>query len=619
MKKIHTVMLFAFGALLCATPASAQFDKIKEYLSPAPTEPIKLIAHFKIKGAISETPVAMPPLFGGDPPTSMKSLLQRFEQARKDPNVLAVVIDIEQAALGIGQLEEIHTALRAFASVGKEVYVHADQLSLLTYAAASAASHVSITPTGELWLLGLYGEAPYLRGALDKLGIVPDFEQMGDFKSAAETLTRTGPSPQAAQMHKWLYDGLYDAIVELIAKGRGLSVDKVKRLIDDGPYSAEEAVKLGLIDSVEHHQKFVSDLRKRFGPSVKVVTQYGDKSSMDVPTDNMFAFFNFMMENLFTPGKKNSGGPSIAIVYVDGTIVTGEAEPSPFGGASGAHSTSIRKALDRAAADNSVKAVVLRVDSPGGSALASEIILDATHRVAKRKPLIVSMGNVAGSGGYYVTCASDTIFADKGTITASIGVIGGKLITTAAWEKLGVSWHPIKRGKNSGMMSTAARFSDREREKFVGYMEDTYATFKQHVVDARGTKLAKPIDELAGGRVFTGAQALEYGLIDKIGGLDDAIRYAANRANLGEYDIRVIPEPPTFFDMLMGSRQDDFANALAGTSLTMFDLPMFRTMLPMLAKVDPMRMKAMLHAMQRVELIHREGVILMTATDWVIR
>jgi protease-4 len=351
-------------------------------------------------------------------------------------------------------------------------------------------------------------------------------------------------------MNKWLLDGLYGGFVKRVADARGMTPEKVRDLIDKGPYNAEESLKLGLIDSVQHRQDFICDIKKRYGDESEFVTNYGDEDDMSMPEDP-FAMFSFFMK-LFNPSPKVYTEPSVAIVYVEGSIQTGEAEPSPFsGGTDGAYSTTIRKALDKAAEDDTVKAVVLRVDSPGGSALASEIILDASRRVAAKKPLIVSMGNVAASGGYYVTCAASTIFADPNTITASIGVLGGKMVTTGMWDKFGINWHANERGKRAGMMSSSEPFNDDEREAIRKYMNVVYDVFKGHVTKARAGKLTKPLDEMAGGRVFTGSQALELGLVDKMGGLEESIKFAAQKAGLGDYDIRVIPEPPNIFDMFM--------------------------------------------------------------------
>lgn len=416
-------------------------------------------------------------------------------------------------------------------------------------------------------------------------------------------------------MSAWLLDGLYEDIVKLIADSRGFSAEKVRRLIDGGPYSAEDALKAGLIDSVKHRQDFVADLKTRYGDDVEIVTDYAKRSMFDIPDGNIFAAFEALMK-LFNPVPAVYTDPSVAVVYVEGAIQTGSAEKSLFGTSAGAFSTTIRKALDTAASDDSVKAVVLRVDSPGGSALASEIILDAAKRVAAKKPIVVSMGNVAASGGYYVTCASEMIFADRTTITASIGVIGGKIVTTGMWDKLGVNWHAVQRGEMAGIMSTAQPFSDPQRVRIRHYMKTIYEVFKGHVVAARGDKLTKPIGEIAGGRVFTGRQALELGLVDKIGGIEDAIKYAAGKASLGEYEIRVIPEPPSIFDFFGGGKDND---EFVRSGLSLVDLPLFRTLLPTIARVDPIRAGAIIRALRRIELIHDEHVITMMPDELVIR
>lgn len=624
MKKL-LLSIVIIGAVL-TTPygqsrAYAQFDILKRLTQKEPpAEVVRLVPYFRLKGTLTETPVGMPPLFGNERPMSLKSLLHRLKTAREDSNVVGVVLDVQDAAIGLGQLEEIFNSVRKFAAVDKDVYVHADSLDTKRYALATSASHISIVPTGGVWLTGIYGENPYLRGTLDMIGVIPDIEHCGDFKSAGETLTRTGPSEQASEMTQWLIDSLYEGLVSLIAEGREITPKKVRQLIDNGPYSAEEALEAGLVDSVQHRQDFIADLEKRFGDSVEIDSHYAEDDRLDMPGDNFFAMFDFFMK-MFNPSRKSDGGPSVAIVYVEGTIATGESEPSPFGGGSGgARSTTIRKALDEAAADDDVKAVVLRVDSPGGSALASEIILNAARGVAAKKPLIVSMGNVAASGGYYVTCASNTIFADKNTITASIGVIGGKLVTTGMWDKLGVNWHPIQRGEMAGLLSSSTRFSDKERIKIRHNMTTVYDIFKGHVTKARGKRLTKPIDELAAGRVFTGAQGLELGLVDKIGGLDDAVKFAAKEAGLIDFDLRVIPEPPTFLDMLMGrSKDENFSRMAANTGLSLVGLPVFKAALPILFAVDPLRAQAVFRALRRLELLAQEGVVVMMPYELLIR
>jgi protease-4 len=254
------------------------------------------------------------------------------------------------------------------------------------------------------------------------------------------------------------------------------------------------------------------------------------------------------------------------------------------------------------------------VNSPGGSAVASEIILDATQRVKAKKPFVVSMGDVAGSGGYYVACASDVIFADEATITGSIGVVGGKLATNAMWAKIGVTFKEYKRGENAGLLSTSDVFSKTEREKMQTWMDEIYGVFKGHVEAIRGNRLKKPIDELAGGRVYTGRQALDLGLVDKIGTLQDAIHYVAGEAKLKNYDVRIVPEPKSFIEKileeLMGDKEDKpgtiEARLPSGSQNSLIDLA-----LPYLEHLDPQRVASIKLALRRLQLIQQEGVILM--------
>jgi protease-4 len=614
--KLKTIVLMLCVPLMWPMTSSAQPSWFGQ------SQDTSKIVYFKVRTLV-ETPRNMPPLFGSEPPQSLKGMIRRLKEARLDDSVKAVVVDLEEAALGFGQLQELHDAFQKFAAVDKEVFIHADSMSTGHYALATAASHVSVVPTGDLWLMGMYGETPYLKGLLDKMGLVADFEQCGDYKSAAEILTRTGPTKEAQENIDWLLDSLYGEMVKMIAERRGMMPEeRVRELIDNGPYTAEEALKAGLIDSVEYRQDFVADLKERYGESIKFDTKYAEEDMFgDIPDDPFMAMM-YVFEKIFNPKGKKYTEPSVAIVYVDGPIMVGTAEPDPlFGGSSGAYSTTIRRALDKARKDDSVKAVVMRVDSPGGSALASEIIWDAARRVSEHKPMIVSMGNVAGSGGYYVACGADMIFADPTTITASIGVVGGKLVTTGGWNKLGINWKAHQRGEMAGMMSTAAPFNEKEREKILHYMYSVYDVFKDHVVKGRGKKLAKPIDELAGGRVFTGAQAVDLGLVDKLGGLDDAIKYAAAEANLAKYEIRVIPEPPTILDMLSlrEREEEEFDTKAFSTQMRLADSPLILAVLPTLSTVDPQRVQAIMQALTCVEIVHHEGVATMMPGTLIIR
>lgn len=565
---------------------------------------------FRLDGAITESPAPEGlPIFDA-PGESLKDLLARMDKAAKDPAVHGVVLIINNPQLGAGQIEEIRQAVAAIRAAGKDVYAHADNLDMRSYLLLSSASRLSVTPTGDMWIGGVHAESPYLRGLLDKIGVTPDFQTCGAYKSAAEMLTRNGPSKEADEMTNWLLDSIYTSWVNQIAASRKLDADQVKQRIDVGLFSAEKAKAAGLIDAVEQRQDFEAMLRQKLGNDITFDRKYGKPQNKEIDFSNPFAAFKIWADMIAGAKEKKSPGPSVAIVYVDGAIMPGSKDPSPFAG-SAATSSDIRKALDKAAEDDGVKAVVLRISSPGGSAVASEIILDATKRVAAKKPFIVSMGNVAGSGGYYVACGSDTIYADETTLTGSIGVVGGKLVTTGMWDKLGITFKEYNRGKNAGLLSSSKPFTDEQHQHMQGWMDEIYGVFKTHVKEARGDRLKKPIDDLAGGRVYTGRQALDLGLVDRIGTLNDAVKDAAQRAKLPEgYAVRVIPEPKNFVEALMegmsGDRSADDARHVSlltgATSIT--DLA-----LPMLKQLDPQRANSVLMALRRVDLIQQESVI----------
>jgi protease IV len=581
-----------------------------------------VVAVFRLNGPVTESPADESiPLFS-PPGVALKDLVERIEKAASDDNVKAVVVLSNSAQVGTAQVEEIRQAMDKVRSAGKEVFVHADSMGMGDYVLFSGASRLSVVPTGDVWITGLYAEQPYLRGLLDKLAIQPEFVTCGDYKSAGELFMRTGPSPEADRMMNWLVDGLYDGYVNLIASGRKMEPAKVRKLIDAGLYTAESAKSAGLVDAIEHRQQFEAMLKEKYGKDVAFERKYGKAKGPTMDLSSPLGAFRFWAE-VMGAGQKSAGPKkdAVGIVYVEGPIVVGSMQPSPFSTGAVATSSDIRKALDEAANDDSIKAVVLRVNSPGGSAVASEIILDATRRVKARKPFVVSMGDIAGSGGYYVACAADTIYADESTITASIGVVAGKFITTGMWDRVGVTFKPYQRGKNAALLNTSRPFNEEEKKVLKDWMETVYMTFKGHVTAARGERLKKPLDEIAGGRVYTGRQALELGLVDKIGTLRDAVAHVASEAKLEDYEVRVVPRPKNLVELIMAGAGEEGSDQkmlgvgargiAGGDSLT--DLA-----LPYLQHLDPVRVKAVRSALARLQLMQQEGVLL-TMPEVVVR
>jgi protease-4 len=603
------ILLCAIAGFLPALVFAAETTK------PA-AKPI--IAVFQLRGDISEEPADESlPLFG-PPGPSLRDVVERMTKAAADPDVKAVVILADEASFGFAQMEELRAAMQKVRAAGKKVYAQSDSMMMGEYLLLCGASRLSMVSTADLWVTGFNSEAPYLHGLLTKLGIQGDFLHCGAYKSAAEVFMRDGPSPEAEQMENWLLDSIYSTSITLIATGRNVTEDLARKWIDGGPYSAEKAKAAGMIDAVENRAQFETMLKDEYGQDALFDKQYGSTKPPTLDLNNPFALMRTFAQLMGAQKPSEPRKPGIGVVYVDGMIVLGQSDAG-LGSSAAADSTDIARALDEAARDDSIKAVVLRIDSPGGSAVASEVILQATQRVKDKKPLVVSMGNVAGSGGYYVACAADTVFADEGTLTASIGVVGGKFITTTMWNDIGVTWKSYQRGADAGLLSTDAPFSAEQRQRMQTWMDDIYAVFKGHVTAIRGNRLKKPIDDLAGGRVYTGAQALDLGLVDKIGTLSDAIVFAADQAKVAAYQVRTVPEPKNFLQRLMeqssgGEDDPNHVSVAAQSSSRGGAVSLMKLAAPYLANLDPDHVRLIQSALRELQLMQKEGVILMMPT-----
>jgi protease-4 len=617
---IIVVMFLLAGQIpLCASLAletGMESSESAQIQQEAPS----VVAHFHLSGEMTESEMVDALGLTAGQLTSLRSLVGLMEKAGKDDNVEAVVLTFDGMSLGFGQLEELREAITDLKEAGKKVYVHAEGMNIFEYSLLCSGSNFSVAPQSALWFIGIYTESVHVKDLLDKIGVRGDFLHMGDYKSAAEIFTRSEPSEPAEENINWLLDSYYESLTKMISQSRGLSTGQVRELIDNGPYMAEQALEKGLIDAVETRKEFLARVKDEIEGPVIVDNRYGEEEQIQIDLSNPFAFFGILAEILNPPRKPQKD--TVALIYVEGTIMPGHSQPSLFGLAGAAFSGDIRKALEKAAGDDSVKAVVMRVDSPGGSAEASEVILNATRLVKEKKPFVVSMGDVAGSGGYYISCGADTIFADEVTVTASIGVVGGKLITSDMWDKLGVNWVGYSRGANADFLSSLKPFDDSQKQKLEDYMQKIYDVFKGHVAKGRGDKLTKPLDEIAGGRVYTGKQALELGLVDEIGGISQAIDYAAAKASLEDYDVRVIPRPKDILTQLIeeysgqGERPTDISMP---DVMTLFSgNPSLKSLFELLRKTEPQRAGAIYQALMRVELIRRENVIMMMPFDLVI-
>lgn len=592
------------GAAIQARPALA--DTSTNTASETNSD---VIAVFRLQGELTETPMDESLQLFNAPGTSLKELVGRMDKAAHDPDVKAVVILPDSMSMGLAQVEELRAEMSVIRGAGKEVYVHADELVPAQYILACGASRISMVPSGAVLIPGINASSLHVRGLLDKIGVKPDFITEGAYKSAAELFMREEPSPQADEMMNWLMDSLYGSMKDLIATGRKVDAAKATEWLDEGLFTAKQAKDAGVIDAVEQKKEFEAMLKGKYGEDIVFDKRYGRDKKAEVDFSSPFAFLKVWGELLGASQKKTESKAAVGIVYVNGPIMTGESRPSPFENNTGAYSTEVRKALDEAAKDDSIKAVVLRIDSPGGSVTASEIILGATKELKARKPFVVSMGNIAGSGGYYVACAADTIFADPTTLTGSIGVLAGKVATTEMWNKIGITFKEYRRGQNAGMFSTKDVFSDSERARVKELMDEAYATFKGHVTDIRGSRLKKPIEDIAGGRVYTGKQALDLGLVDRLGTMSDAVAFVASEAKIKNYDVRVVPRTKSFLEQLMeqvsGDKDEGSHIRMSGSGGDLFKLAA-----PYLQNLDPQRTAAIASVFRRLEILQKEGVVL---------
>ncbi len=516
------------------------------------------VAHIKLSGSLGEAPVAEDPLFGALSENFQKKL-DRIKKAKTDSAVQGLFLQIEGVGVGWGKLEELRRAVADFRKSGKKAFAYVEAGDAKDYLLALACDEVCVPECGWLMLTGLRAEVSFYKDMFDKLGVKADMLQMGDFKGAAEPYTRSGMSPEFRKQFESVLDDFYEKdLVERIVQsrpGKDWNAEQVKKLIDGGPYTAKAALKAGLIDRVAYSDSFQDDFKTALkAERAKVVKNYGGAESQNIDFSNPFA----ILKLLATPKTTSSTKPKIAVVYATGVIMTGKSTLSLLGGET-CGSTTMVEAIRQAEQDKTVKAIVLRVDSPGGSALASDLIW---HELKKcKKPVVASMSDTAASGGYYISMGCQKIFAEPGTLTGSVGVVGGKLALGGLYDKVGLKTEVISRGANANLLSMTTPFSESERAVWAALMKDIYDQFLTKALEGRkaaGKEMTREqLEKLAGGRIWTGRQAKENGLIDEVGTLDDAIGAAkklAKMADDAEVELLPLPKAKSFLDQLVESR-----------------------------------------------------------------
>lgn len=515
------VLLIVLGAV-----ALAAVSRARRPLRVA-AEPQVLV--YDVPVEIDEAPVSYLPFsfasFRRDQP-SLREACSAIERAAGDGAIDALVLHVGEVEWGWARVAEFREAVRAFRDAGKPVYASLAGGGEQSFLLASAGDVVSMPETAVLQLDGLTLSAMFLRGTYDKLGVTPNFASVGEFKSAVETYTRTGFSPPAREALESLLDDQFTLLVDSLAAARGLAPDSMRKLVDEGPFTAPAAMRAGLLDTLLDE------------PGLDALASEGEERRRTVP----------LARYARTGGEGALGDAEIALVVASGAIVPGRSQSSPWSGDLCGAETVVG-ALRDARRRRSVKAIVLRVDSPGGSGQASDDIWQEVRRARARKPVVVSMSNLAASGGYYIACGADRIVAEPATVTGSIGVFGGKLNLLGLYRKLGLNVETASRGRNAEMLSPFRDFTADEQRRYQAQLDDFYRVFLERVAGGRGMSTARA-DSLGRGRVWSGVAARRLGLVDTLGGLGTAVAVARERAGLGEHEavrVELYPRPRRTF------------------------------------------------------------------------
>ncbi len=477
----------------------------------------------------------MASFLGIDQPDSFSELLSQLRHAKNDSRIGGVMLHIDFTGIGWGKADELRDAIKDFRKSGKPAYAYIEFGMNKEYYIATAAEKIFVPPAGDLFVNGFSATAMFYRGTLEKIGIEPDVVQIGKYKSAPESYTRKDMSEGQREVTNAIVDQYYENLVNAVAKTRNRTPEDVKSIIDNAPYHSNQAKEVGLTDeAIYKHDAFI-----------KLGKKLGLDESKELPTISGAEYGEIIDESTNT-----ALGERIAIVYVTGTINFGESSSGGFSGAI-AGSDTIVDAVNAASKDTTIKAIVLRVDSPGGSSLASDLMWNAIERAKAEKPVVVSMGDVAASGGYYISCGANSIVAEPNTLTGSIGVFMGKPVLKGFYEWAGVTTETIQRGKNSGIFRVDEKWTEEERAKMEGQAQQVYFTdFLPKVAKGRNMNVEK-VDSLGQGHVWTGTQAKQNGLVDEIGGLETAIGIAKKLAEIPDDEevTRVpYPSPGSFFE-----------------------------------------------------------------------
>lgn len=456
---------------------------------------------------------------------SFYDLIEELKRIEKEKYVEGIIIVFKNPSFTPSQAEEIYNILKEIKSRGKKIVSIGESFGIINYMIASISDKIIIVPTGDVLIPGLYMENIYLKKMFEKAGIEPEFERIGKYKSAVEPFLREDMSPEDKEQRMEFLKDVENLIIKNIKDGRKLTEERINEIMNKGYFNSEDAVKEGICDA-EGFERDIPELIKKW---------YNKKA--------LIFDSNKILKKKYLMREFKDERPKIAILSMEGSIIVGESSknPIPIIGGKNMGSETMSKLIEKIEKDKSIKAVVCRVNSPGGSALASEIIWDAIRRLKEKKPVVVSMGQVAGSGGYYISCIANKIYADKTTLTGSIGILGGKFVLKEFFEKFGIKFDRVKTREHADAFSFTRKFDEKEREIFKREIEWGYNQFVKRVSLSRNIPFEK-VDSIGQGRIYSGEDAKNIKLVDETGGILDAIEEAKRLARI-KGDVRIIQYP----------------------------------------------------------------------------
>lgn len=544
--------LMAWTPMVAQLTAFTQPTEVPE--DAAPEEPSDTVGWLVLQGSLRERPIREAWITEEEAGPSLRSVIKQIETVKEGEHYLGLVLYLDMPDLTATQIDALYQAIYDLRESGKTVVTFAQAYSTADYLLASAGNTIALQNKGTVELTGMHIEEMYLAGLMEKVGIQPNFIQIGKYKGAADQITRKGPSKAWSENMDGLLDDMYNATLHRIAKGRDQSIKTIEKMMEQSwTLDDQGLVKAGIVDHL-CGQDLIEVTESAFGDEFVWDTEMGQPLGADPMAAAMAANPMMMIAALMQDPVTQTTGPTIQVIHANGAIISGDSAygDGGFGGSEAIGSRTINAMLDDALYDDNVKGVVLRLDSPGGSALASEVMWQAIRAFGEEKPIVCSIGGMAASGGYYIASACDDIFIEPRSIIGSIGVVAGKLNLKGLYDLVGIGVHTRSRGPNASLLSSVSNFTDQEKKKLTASMDMVYQQFRNRVATGRGKRL-KHLDAVDEGMLFTGTQAVKSGMADQIGGLDEAIAHLAEQAELetGSYTVMELPHPvslATYFE-----------------------------------------------------------------------